>query len=172
MTEENYPSKNQLESLPPDQLANLSSLLEHRSIPAGTRLMEEGEQGDGCYFIDSGKVRVELEKNRDNGPLLLGHIAQGGVVGEMNLMGMPTRSASVYAETDVTLSWLSLEKFTSLKNSNPELQSSLISLFSEDITRKVRSTEKSLGEFHAKALEAVPAALAEVAAKYNINLAA
>lgn len=40
--------------------------------------MEEGEQGDGCYFIDSGKVRVELEKNRDNGPLLLGHIPQGG----------------------------------------------------------------------------------------------
>ncbi len=146
MTEENYQSKNLLESLPPDQLAHLSSLLEPRSIPAGTRLMEEGEQGDGCYFIDSGKVRVQLEKNRDNGPLLLGYISPGGVVGEMNLMGMPTRSASVYAETDVTLRWLSLEKFTSLKNSHPELQSSLISLFSEDITRKVRSTEKSLSE--------------------------
>lgn len=146
MTEENYQSKKLLESLPPDQLAYLSSLLEPRSIPAGTRLMEEGEQGDGCYFIDSGKVRVELEKNRDNGPLLLGHIPQGGVVGEMNLMGMPTRSASVYAETDVTLRWLSLEKFTSLKKSHPELQSSLISLFSENINRKVRSTEKSLSE--------------------------
>ena len=43
MTEENYPSKNLLESLPPDQLANLSSILEPRSYPAGTRLMEEGE---------------------------------------------------------------------------------------------------------------------------------
>ena len=146
MTEENYPSKNLLESLPPDQLANLSSILEPRSFPAGTRLMEEGEQGDGCYFIDSGKVRVELEKNRENGPLLLGFIPPGGVVGEMNLMGMTTRSASVYAETDVTLRWLSLENFTSLQNSNPELQSSLISIFSEDITRKVRSTEKSLSE--------------------------
>lgn len=35
-----------------------------------------------------------------------------------------------------------------------------------------RVTEKSLAEFHAKALEAVPAALAEVAAQYNIQLAA
>ena len=146
MTEENYPSKNLLESLPPAQLADISSILEPRSFPAGTRLMEEGETGDGCYFIDSGKVRVELEKNRENGPLLLGYIHPGGVVGEMNLMGMPTRSASVFAETDVTMRWLSLEKFISLKNSNPELQASLVSLFSEDITRKVRSTEKSLSE--------------------------
>ncbi|MEN9468668.1 MAG: hypothetical protein RL630_401 [Verrucomicrobiota bacterium] len=146
MTEENYPSKNLLESLPPAQLADLSSILEPRSFPTGTRLMEEGETGDGCYFIDSGKVRVELEKNRENGPLLLGYIHPGGVVGEMNLMGMPTRSASVYAETDATMRWLSLEKFTSLKNSNPELHGSLVSIFSEDITRKVRSTEKSLSE--------------------------
>ncbi len=35
-----------------------------------------------------------------------------------------------------------------------------------------RVTEKSLAGFHAKALEAVPAALAEVAAQYNIQLAA
>lgn len=35
-----------------------------------------------------------------------------------------------------------------------------------------RVTEKSLGEFHAKALEAVPSALVEVAAQYNLQLAA
>ncbi len=35
-----------------------------------------------------------------------------------------------------------------------------------------RVTEKSLAEFHAKALEAIPATLAEVAAQYNIQLAA
>jgi hypothetical protein len=35
-----------------------------------------------------------------------------------------------------------------------------------------RVTEKSLADFHAKALEAIPAALAEVAAQYNLTVAA
>lgn len=35
-----------------------------------------------------------------------------------------------------------------------------------------RVTEKSLTEFHSKALEAIPAALAEVAAQYNLTVVA
>ena len=81
--------------------------LVNRGYPAGQRIIRQGEQGDGCYIIVRGTVRVELAEGRGGADTVLGYIEEGGLVGEMSLVGLPTRSASVHAETDVDLRWLS-----------------------------------------------------------------
>ena len=98
-----------LNALAPAHRLAVEALLEPRTYPAGTLLMREGDPGDGCCFIDEGAVRVEL--NRTGAPLLLGQIPAGGVVGEMSLMSSARRTASVYADSALTVRWLSLDNF-------------------------------------------------------------
>ena len=61
----------------------------------GATLLREGEQGDFCYLIQSGKV--EVFRMSGDSKIMLGEIGEGGVVGEMALIDPAPRSASVVA---------------------------------------------------------------------------
>jgi len=114
--------------------------------------MPQGAPGDGCCFIQSGTVRVELSRASGEPPLVLGYISAGGVVGEMSLMGISTRTAGVCAESDVTVRWLSLDKFAELERSHPQVALALSRVILKDISRKVLETnERLLGYVPAEA---------------------
>lgn len=61
----------------------------------GATLIREGEPGDFCYLILSG--RVEVFRTLDDSKLRLAELGEGGVVGEMALIDPAPRSASVVA---------------------------------------------------------------------------
>lgn len=73
---------------------NGSSDLE-ASFGRGATLLHEGEQGDFCYLILSGKV--EVFRMSGDSKIMLGEFGEGGVVGEMALIDPAPRSASVVA---------------------------------------------------------------------------
>lgn len=75
-------------------MANDSSDQE-ASFGRGATLLREGEEGDFCYLIQSGKV--EVFRMTGDGKIMLGEIGEGGVVGEMALIDPAPRSASVVA---------------------------------------------------------------------------
>lgn len=61
----------------------------------GATLFVEGDRGDFCYLILSG--RVEAFRMRGDDKVKLGEIGEGGVVGEMALIDPAPRAATVVA---------------------------------------------------------------------------
>ena len=154
-----------LSALDPQHRLIIDPLLVVRTFAPGDLLMREGDPGDGCCFIDEGTVRVELQ--RAGAPLVLGHIPVGGVVGEMSLMGSTVRTASVFAESDLQVRWLTLEDFVRLEREQPQAALSLSRLLLKDMSRKVQETNERLRSYvpaeatESEADEAVKRAVAE-----------
>ena len=162
-----------LTALAPEHRAVLEKLLERRTYEAGARLVQQGTPGDGCFFIHSGKVRVEISREGGAPPIVLDFVSAGGIVGEMSLMGAGDRTASVYAETDASVSWLSVEHFAGLERSAPQVALALSRALLHDISRKVQETnERLLGYVPAEATESEAAAAVKRALEQGSPFAA
>jgi signal transduction histidine kinase len=81
--------------LPADELRSLVDMCEPISLPAGTRLIEEGTDGDAFFVIVDGEF--EVTKRSGEGELPLARLGPGGIVGEMAVIEALPRNASVTA---------------------------------------------------------------------------
>ena len=101
-------------SLPPpfDRLTTEdAAVLSQRAIPvefaAGSCIFEAGTIGDCCFVIDSGVVRVDVDRrelpsdSEIDDETALAYIEAGELLGELALLDQLPRSASAYAYTDV-----------------------------------------------------------------------
>ena len=77
------------------------------SVPTGTAVLNEGEQGDEFYWIKSGRLDVQMNSIANKGkPISLNTLKAGDVFGEMILLGKMRRNASVVVQNDCELySW-------------------------------------------------------------------
>lgn len=76
-----------------DELQRVLGLVERRAVPADTRLVRAGEQGERLFVVVSGSVRVHNAAGLDH---LLG---PGDVVGELSVLGGEPSTADVDAVT-------------------------------------------------------------------------
>jgi cAMP-dependent protein kinase regulator len=88
-----------------EALDRLAGVLEHRAFPAGTVVLNEGDQGDCVYLVAEG----ELEIWHDGRPR--GGVVRGDVLGEIALTEDVPRTATVLAVTDVELWEIGREPF-------------------------------------------------------------
>ena len=65
-------------------------------VPAGTDFFSEGDAGEAMYILEAGSVAVI--KATPDGPHVLQKLSAGDCFGEMALMDMSARSATVRAE--------------------------------------------------------------------------
>ena len=72
-----------------------------RIHPAGHTLIEEGDDSRTAYFLYAGRAGVY--KQTDSGRRRLGELEEGQLFGEMAYLLNETRTASVVADTDVTV---------------------------------------------------------------------
>jgi CRP/FNR family cyclic AMP-dependent transcriptional regulator len=80
----------------------LVSMLVERRFEAGATIVAEGEPGRSMYIVHSGRLAVN--KQLDAGRILrMGGLEPGDFFGEMTLIEMQNRSATVIAETATTL---------------------------------------------------------------------
>ncbi|HEY6209347.1 MAG TPA: cyclic nucleotide-binding domain-containing protein, partial [Gemmatimonadales bacterium] len=90
-----------LDDLSPDEQEILQQYLEPVRFPAGTRLFQEGSPGDGCYIIDEGEVRLEVQRPEVDSDGVLGFLGAGTILGELSLLDRLPRSTGAYSHTDV-----------------------------------------------------------------------
>ncbi len=92
--------------------AALKNYLEEQVVPKGTTIIKQGDPSNDLFFVESGRVAIQLEIPGRT-PVRLRSMGPGTVVGEVALYLRLPRSASVVAEEDSTLYRLtgaSLEK--------------------------------------------------------------
>ena len=78
-----------------------NAILERRFVPMGSVVMREGERGNNAFLIQSGHVRVVVEK--DGKKVELARLGMGQIFGEMALVFDEPRTASVEALEDCNL---------------------------------------------------------------------
>jgi CRP-like cAMP-binding protein len=81
-----------------DVLAFLLSVCRDVRVPKGEFFFREDEPGDSMYVLESGSV--EVRKRAPHGELLLSRLGAGDCIGEMAMIDLAPRSASVLAVED------------------------------------------------------------------------
>jgi ATP-binding cassette subfamily B protein len=87
-----------LATLPGETLARLAARMEREEVPAGERVVAEGEDGDRFYVVLSGMMAVSQESM---GPRRV--LRPGDTFGEVSLAMHVPRTASVRALTPATV---------------------------------------------------------------------
>jgi SulP family sulfate permease len=100
-------------------------------------MIKQGEDPGGITFIESGKITVELELDTGK-KIRLKTLGPGTVVGEVSLYLGSSASASVIADTDCRVFFLSKESFKKMNLETPdktvELHTFIVELLSERLS--------------------------------------
>ena len=105
-------------ALPEGLIARLADHLVEQTVPAGTRLMTQGDPSPGIYLLMAGRATVLLEKP-DEDPVRLRTLLEGTVIGEISLYRKELCTATVVADTECEILHLTPEAFDSLCEDNP-----------------------------------------------------
>jgi CRP-like cAMP-binding protein len=115
--------------LDPTILTGLTDGCSLMEVPEGTRLIEEGEQGDRCFIVIKG--RLQAVRRSEGQEVLLSEMTRGDSVGEAALLESSPRAASVIAAEPSRLIVLSRETFERVVAGTPDVRRRLTALIAE-----------------------------------------
>jgi CRP-like cAMP-binding protein len=75
-----------LDSLKPTDRSIVDQYLHPLRFLKGDLILRQGDPGDGCYLIDEGEVRLELEDTETDSDRVLGYVHPGMFLGEFSLL--------------------------------------------------------------------------------------
>ncbi len=133
-----------LSALTRDELKLFIDRAEFVRFPKNTLIIEQGERTTGLYIVLSGKVRVFLTGDDDGfdkpKEVSLSIEGEGSYIGEISLLDLEPRTASVKTLEDSCFLLISREALTQVIHHNPDVALSLI----KGITKRFRSTIDSV----------------------------
>ena len=123
-TKSGFADQDLLSGLDADMLAQLEGIATRKHFVEGDRVFSEGDRADGLYFMESGRVSVQL--NRGEGSIRLASFGPGDTFGEMSLLDEGQRSSTIVAEDDTVCWVLSPEALESIDNGTFAALSSIL----------------------------------------------
>lgn len=127
-----------LSELSDTDLALLAAGACEETVPAGTVVFAEGDEGDRACVITAGEV--EVLKAAGPREVLLAVRTQGDIIGEMSLLDSAPRMASVRARTDTTFLTIPKQQMDDLLQSSATAARALFGV----LLARWRETESSL----------------------------
>jgi CRP-like cAMP-binding protein len=116
------------------ELRTVAKVAKVRSIAKGSRLMEEGEEGDSMYVILAGIARVSRRGRK------VAALGGGDAVGELALLGRAPRNATVDAESDLQVAEISRRSLSRLIHDVPSFSIKLL----EALAARIRELDSKL----------------------------
>lgn len=113
-----------LQGVPSDELEDAATNIEIVHYSAGTNIIKEGTYGEDALFVMHGFVQV-FTRNLIGRAVLLAELGPGNIIGEIGLLIKEQRTASVRANTDVTVLRLERSTFDRLVQVSPMFYESL-----------------------------------------------
>lgn len=132
-----------LELLPVAMQKTLHSKMQPASYEDGEAIVTEGELGDRLYVCCAGAAKVSIH-GANGKRMTIGRIVPGQVVGEMALMGVARRTATVTAEGVVDVLTLSKEDFHELLQQHQEFSNVITTIIGERLGNQRRDALSSV----------------------------
>jgi cAMP-dependent protein kinase regulator len=123
-----------LEGLSKRQLKKVADLAELARFMAGATLVKQGDIGDSFYVVLTGQAKVVANGRTVN------RLLPGDHFGEISLLDGEPRTASVIAETEMTLVIITQKDFSAMLSKDPEITICML----EGMARTVRRLDRSL----------------------------
>lgn len=128
-------------SLAPEELQRVAEVAVPRSYEAGEVVFREGDEGDTCYVIRSGSVRIT--RNHSGGrTITLAELRPGDIFGELAMLGGETRSATVEALEPTRTVGLLASDLRRLLIARPEIAVKLL----EGLADRLRAVNERLSQ--------------------------
>jgi CRP-like cAMP-binding protein len=131
-----YPAP--LDTLSEDEYAVLDAYITEHHFPTGQCIFEVGSDGDCCYIIDQGSVRIEIRDHHADDDQVLDFVEPGNILGEQSLLDRQPRSASAYAHRDVVARRIDSTAIDDLMASHPMVALKIISALGRSASLKLR----------------------------------
>jgi CRP/FNR family cyclic AMP-dependent transcriptional regulator len=119
--------------------ASLKAMLKssvEKTVPAGTKIVEQGQSGAGFYLILEGKAEVMAGEEK------LAELQTGDFFGELSVIDGARRTADVVAVTDTACLVITQWAMRSIINGHPEVALSML----EELARRLRATDAIRGQ--------------------------
>lgn len=100
-------------------IAKIAQVCIEREYPKGDFIVKQGESGLGLFFITSGRVNVEVE--RDGSKAVVATLQSEDFLGELSIIDNKPRSANVICLEDTRCLLLTRDSFSKLLNKYPEI---------------------------------------------------
>ncbi len=124
-------------------IRKVQALLKSEQYPQGCYLFHQGDPGDRLFLIIAGRVEV-LDESSPGRSTRLAIREVGDSIGEMTLIDIQNRSASVRALEPVTVLSLSHADLHRLYESDQQLFILIIMNIAREISRRLRSVDALL----------------------------
>src|SRR4051795_7015302 len=111
--------------LSPSELEKIARVAVPRSYQAGSIILREGDPGDTCYILRSGRARV-VRQHADGRAITLTNLGPGEIFGELAMFGGEVRSATVEAVDDVQAVAILAGDLKRLLNQHPQIAVKLL----------------------------------------------
>jgi CRP/FNR family transcriptional regulator, cyclic AMP receptor protein len=127
------------ESLDDEAAHELCELLETVDRKSGALLFRAGDEADGLYVIEEGRVRIFV-RAKDGHEVTLTELQRGDFFGEMALLDDKPRSADARVVENARLAVLSRDHFLSFTRSNANVALEMLTA----LTNRLRQTDELL----------------------------
>ncbi len=135
------------------EIGDLASRARRVAFAAQEVLFRQGERGENCYLVASGKVRGEIIYEENGRKYTTDfEIGPGGIVGEMSLFTGIPRTATIVVLDDAELLEVGAEAFAGLLGRNPALAETVAEIVSGRNKTNLEMLRK-IKELSAKDLE-------------------
>lgn len=139
-------------ALSDDFLEHLASTLAVQRVTAGETLFREGDPAREMYVVLEGEIEV-LKKSRRGRETRVAILGPNDAFGEMSIIDMQPRSATVRALGPSRLLRISTEEMDGLYRHDLKSYSLIVLNIARDLSRRLRVTDGLLADFTASVLE-------------------
>lgn len=133
------------DAIPEEARFHLLTAMRRTHIPAGERLIRQGDRGDCFYVIQEGTCSVALEKDGNLHPLAI--LKPGDTVGEMAVLTGEHRSAHVDAQTNMDVWRIGREEFEAVCAEHPEIRHFLTGIVTMRFGRSRLTADRTVGKY-------------------------
>jgi len=125
-----------------DTLAFVLDRATRVNIAAGAEFMAEGEMGKSFFVLESGRVHVH--KDADGDAIILCEFGPGAAFGEMSLLAVRPRSATIEALEDCTAIEISNRSLFELYEADSAQFAMLVMNLGREVARRLWETNERL----------------------------
>lgn len=125
------------------QLQMLADVAEEKVFTAGETIFREGEMGDSLVIIVSGKADL-IKKKKDGSEVILAACSKGAFFGEMTLINVEPRSATIRATEDTEALFLKNTALGDIFQTDRELFIVLLINMTRILSKRLRQANNRL----------------------------